>query len=478
MSSASRWSRQLQRALDGRLRALRRKLHLPHTADEEECDADIVEQQAALEFEVEDVTCARVSLASGESVHAIPSWMLPSESASSPVTSTISLRSLHPSREFANAHLEARSAAAVEVDVRESRFWLEKRSWSLRNYSVDAPPIEVAEVCICCAAQEEGDEDIDALSSRLHFSTPLFQSIRLPGELTLHHRLTLDEQESQIAFHTADEEQQSYLQLLTPAERNSVRRVNESEYQRWMESTAFVDETLDSTLGPVTLQLLPCFARILHRYALPLTLQTVSFFHALTGFQFLNHLLLQSSAVHQLLRQSLFDPTHGEKVRQQFEQHMHHILWPDVSADSNTMCVSAYCLASDLPSINSSAAASLDDADDEDVPMPSSRFSRMANDARSFVDDSPSAAAVPTASATPMTAAAPLVPSLSAASSTSVPPAVLTLTGLIISYLYMSEWILEFDLAAPSTTASTASSSASKKRPHAKHGKGKSKGKK
>lgn len=459
-------TRQLQQAADRRLRTFARRLHDDGTDDEHTA-------YALSEFEVDDVECRRI-LVDGEcALVSVPTWMVPA----APEPLRIAVRAIHPSREAANEHLEQKSTDGAESS--RGPIWLEKRSWRLQNYAIDSPPIELSEVRLCCATNDDDDADDGGANHhlstrRIHFSTPLLQSLRVPGDLHLSHRLSVDDQASQIAFHTADAEQQAYLAVIGPTERAAVKRVVEEEYQRMTEVITFADEAVQARLGPVTAQLLPCLARILHRFGMPLTMHTSTLLYAVSGFHFLQSILVHSTAVHQVVLQTLLSESHEEQARSQLEQILQNAVWPENSINDDTMRIAHHTTSADDVVVARVAALAIDDSrpDEELAEDDPDAHDGLAEVSQEIASNDEDAVASSTAIVTALHASSAPSPS-SLPSSASSPP-ITTLPALIASYLSISDWVLELFISHASSSKSHASS---KRAPRGRHAKGRTKGK-
>lgn len=533
-----RLTARLQRCLQRRMRAYQQRIHMTAHRTEEEAGAAaasacadplLSDQLAALQWEVEEVRCTVLpisdSASSAHPTHTVAASWLDDDGGDGGGCGIVPLRlplaSLHPSRELASAHLDAALATRVNDALSDERFWLRRIEWSVVNWNVDESVgrMKLQQLHICCAT----DADADAAAAgggdqqrgrarghaaaesipRVHFALPLLESLRVGDELTLSCRRVVDEQASQIAFHTAQQEQIESGATSSSSSSSSLpsaRAVLEHEYQRFTEVVSFIDERASAATGassgaghagPVTAALLPCMARVLHGLSLPFTLHTSTLFHALSGFGFLQHLLPANAATHAALLDSVWSPTSEARTLAAMERLVQHHVWPPFSAvesiasSSSTLAdcaddgdaasllvISDHCRhthPTTFPSVQLSVSTSSSlplplgqddsaatDADSESSAL-LSRFARLAPPIATAVD--------PSLETEPADEAGDVSAPSSADAFDSQPR---TLPALVCSYLRMDEWALELHLEAMSSAATAAAASVGQLRASAK----------
>jgi len=469
---------QLQRALERRLRQWRRRMQLPEPADEAaiaQLGACVAEQIASSDWSVEDVRVSSTPLDNAAATHHVHLSDAGSSAAASSSGLLLGLSSLHPSREFASSHLQAALAECVRSHVAASRFWMEEERWSAVNWNLDEAMgrIEMRQLRICCA--EEDDEEAGssgAHARRLHFALPLLQSLRWVGQMTLSSQLQVDEQASQIALHTAQTEQAD---AGGPPSQELLQR----DYQRFSEAVTFLDEHSGALAATaVTPALLPCMARLFHALSLPLSLASSTLPAALSGFSFLQHLLVDTSSPFPAVSTSCFESASTDAARQCMEQLLLECIWPPESSAATSshapvgcsLLLSEHARLLEEQALDDGPLSSLEDVEEVEPGTVSSAFARLALAVHQQTEEA----------APPIQAPAAFVSAAAAAVTAADPPSLdecRTLPTLVVSYLALDDFLLEFherDVAqAVSTHAprSTAATKAGSKARHAAKGK-------
>jgi hypothetical protein len=449
--------------------------------------ADAVAPSAAAAWEVDDVRHSSMPLSNDTRTHTLPPHALYPSSPSF----SLSLAALHPSREFASAHLEPTLASVVDAAVASSRVSIDTLEWSVHNFEVDEPLGRALMRAVSVSVRDDADED--GGSQVVRFSTPLFQSIQL-GSLTLQCRRVIDEQASQIAFHAAQAEQAAVAASIPSSQGAALssRPVLEEDYQRFTDEIIFIDESSASpTAAPVSPALLPILSPLLHSYGLPLSLSSASLLHALSGFPFLQHLLVDTTSFTPAAPPALWEAESLEHTRQLLQQRLQKLLWPN--ADDHCLLLSSHmrCIDAMPPVLSTSIDSDVEEESAEaDIAAVSGKFARLALDPpranprsssmrsiehASSTDGAHSSDAAPEPTSATAASSTAASASITSASSSSGPAGLETyssIPALMTSFLSPHDWVLEFAAEAlaskPSHRSGAASTAGSKK-----HGKGK-----
>lgn len=462
----------LQRSLTRRLNIFKRRCAI--STESLEVDHDSFAASSPLEFDIEDAELTRHHITPTK-VHTVevPSWLIPSTDESASLL--LSLASIHPSREFANSHLEQRASSTLRNELQSTRWWFEKREWKIRNYSTNNDTIEFVEVRIACRDEDDAD-------GRINFSLILFQSVTFPNELTLHHSIIPDEQSSQISFHTAEAEQKELMKLQADSSSlsDNVRSVDETAHLRFTSMTLAYDEvrlrtsrssssnSSSNQFEPITPLLLPTIGQILHRFGLPLTIDTIKFFAVVSGFDALNQDILP--AINGIIS-SLQSAGDVARIENNLHELIRSILWPNEPIDSSLLALSTHARTIEqLPIViigDMESNTNDDHAYDNDASFVA-RFSSLNMDSSSTVGDTPLADDALASNVNAATFGAPN-------SSTSALLPYRHLPGLITSYCHPIDWSIEFELFSLRRSVSSSSSASAKKKAPTKPAKSKSK---